>query len=201
MMKDTYTSRSKKERSPSTPRWGEQRSPSTPRWGEQIFKTAEPSKRPQLKVLSRNTQEEWVNVGVKYTGKRNGPPPPLSFIEWKSQQTIGKKEDVQLSQGCKILNNTVDKGKRMKEREQKRNEVVKSPPPPLRFVKWEIEKETGGPGTNLMPPPPLGFVNPPIKGKKVQLENNRTPLSPYKGNKRGTEWRREKRGCKYKAPN
>ena len=172
-MKDMYTPRSERERSPSTPRWGEQRSPSTPRWVP-----VEASKRPQLKVLSRNTQEEWVNVGVKYTGKSNGPPPPLIFKEGKSQTMVGKNTAAHPSQGYKKLNHTLDEGKRMKEREQKRNEVVKSPPPPLRFVNWEIEKEIGGPGTNLMPPPPLRFVNPSTRFEKVQQGNNRTPLSP-----------------------
>ena len=85
MMKDIYTSRSERERSPSTPRWGEQRSPSTPRWVP-----AEANKKPQVKVLSRNTQEEWVTVGVKYTGKSNGPPPPLTFKEGKSQTMMGR---------------------------------------------------------------------------------------------------------------
>ena len=76
------------------------------------------------------------------------------------------------------VNWPLDERKRLKEKEQERNVVVKSPPPPLRFVNWEIKKETGGPGTNLLPPPPLRFVNPSIRSEKVLPENNRTPLSP-----------------------
>ena len=125
-MKDIYTSKSERERSPSTPRWGKQRSPSTPRWVP-----AEANKRPQVKVLGRNAQEEWITVGVKYTGKSNGPPPPLTFKEGKPQTMVGRNTAVHPSQGCKKLNRTTNEGKGMKEREQKRNEVVRSPPPPL----------------------------------------------------------------------
>ena len=172
-MKDIYTSKSERERSPSTPRWGKQRSPSTPRWVP-----AEANKRPQVKVLGRNAQEEWITVGVKYTGKSNGPPPPLTFKEGNLQTMVGRNTAVHPSQGCKKLNRTTNEGKGMKEREQKRNEVVRSPPPPLRFVNWEIEKETGGPEKNLMPPPPLRFVNPSIRLERAQQGNSRMPLPP-----------------------
>ena len=173
MMRDIYTSKLEKEKSPSTPRWGKQRSPSTSSW-----EPAESNKKPHVKGLSRYTQDEWVTGGVRNTGKSKGPPPPLTFKEGKSQTMMGRNTVVHPSQGYKKLDQTTDEGKGMKEREQKRNEVVRSPPPPLRFVKWEIEKETGGPGMNLMPPPPLRFVNPSMGPERAQQGNSRTLLSP-----------------------